>query len=100
MYLSCHYQLPEILPQFYGISDQFYDYDRREWLYNPEYFALVEKECGSVPEGADEYSYHYDRYGEFESGSDWEAVLYFSDEVFDPDNYNEKSIIRESKIAF
>ena len=30
----------------------------------------------------------------------WEAVIYFSDELFEPENYNEKSITRESKIAF
>ena len=29
-----------------------------------------------------------------------EAVMYISDEVFDPENYNENSIKRESKLAF
>ena len=28
-----------------------------------------------------------------------EAALYFSDEVFDPESYNENSFKRESKIA-
>ena len=41
-----------------------------------------------------------DRYWEFTDGSSnaWESVLYFSDEVFDPDNYNKQSIKRESRI--
>ena len=30
---------------------------------------------------------------------EWESFLYYSDEVFDVENYNEKSIRRESKIA-
>ena len=29
----------------------------------------------------------------------FEAVIYFSDEVFNPNNYNENSIKRESKLA-
>ena len=30
----------------------------------------------------------------------WEAAIYFSDEVFDPESFYENSIKRESKIAF
>ena len=30
----------------------------------------------------------------------FEAAMYFSDEVFVPDDYNENSFIRESKLAF
>ena len=43
-----------------------------------------------------------DRYWDYKGGfgAEWEISIYFSDEVFDPDNYNDKSIKRESKITF
>ena len=73
---------------------------RKDNLDNPEYYALLNKECGEVPEGENQYSYYYDRFNEFtNNGFDWEAVMYFSDEIFEPENYNEKSIKRESHIA-
>ena len=42
------------------------------------------------------------RYNEYAGikSNPWETVIYFSDEVFDAENYKEKSIKRESKIAF
>ena len=82
------------LPDIQGI--EFYTED---WNINPEYLALLEKECGAIPEGED-YSYYSIRYNEYiDSNTKWEAVLYVSDEVFDPYNYNEKSLKSESKIV-
>ena len=45
---------------------------------------MIEKECGLAPEG--EFSYHSKRFTEY-IGSGLEAVMYYSDEVFDPENY-------------
>ena len=61
-----------------------------------------EKECGAVPEGPfSKFTYYRDRYDSYKKlNSDWEIVIYFSDATFDPDNYNEKSIKRESKLTF
>ena len=95
--MNCHDDVPQNLPQFEGIS-----YLTDDWEYNPEYYDLLAKECGPVPENVDKYSYYRDRYEEYIDGNyyNWEAAFYISEEVFDPDNYNEKSIIRESKITF
>ena len=60
---------------------------------------MVENECGPAPEGEDIDSYHYYRYNDYIGYDGLEAALYFSDEVFDPESYNENSIKRESKIA-
>ena len=83
------------------LSFQGMDYFMREGL-NPEALAFLEKECGAVPEGEDKNFYHYMKYYEFVEGgrSAIEAAMYFSEEVFVPDNYNENSFIRESKLAF
>ena len=62
------------------------------------YYAFVEKECGGIPEH--KYWNISDRYWDHIGGYDLDAVMYISEEVFDPDNYNENSIKRESKIAF
>ena len=63
-----------------------------------------EKECGAVPEGYGPFAsitYYRDRYYKYtKEGYDWETVIYYSDTAFDPDNYNEKSIKKESKLAF
>ena len=69
---------------------------------------MLEKECGAIPEGKDYFwDYYEERYYEYvdhylfdDEDEDWEAAMFFSDEVFDPDNYNEKSFKRESKIVF
>ena len=95
--MSCHNDLPMNLPQFEGIPWHTETYD-----YNPEYYALKEKECGAVPEGVDKWSYYRNRYEEYidDHYHNWEAAFYFSEELFEPKNYNEKAIKRESKIAF
>ena len=61
------------IPRLNGIESDSEDYD-----------ALLEKECGPTPE--DVFNYHSDRFNEY-IGSDLEAVMYYSDEVFDPEKY-------------
>ena len=62
---------------------------------------MIERECGAVPEDADKDTYYDIRYEEhLKHNFDWQAVIYHSNEVFDPDDYNEKSVKRESKITF
>ena len=53
LFMSCVNDLPFVLPQFEGISKYTEDYD-----INPEWWILFEKECGTVPEGADRNRYH------------------------------------------
>ena len=87
MYIECHR------------LHVLYDFDFE--IYSEEWYDFTEKNCGKIPEGADRKKYHRDRYSEYtNSNYDWEAALYFSDEKFDPESYNDKSIKRESKIAF
>ena len=68
---------------------------------NPEFFALLERECGPVsdetlPDGPDKYFWYTKRYNKKELPYNYlfDAALYISDESFDSDNYNEKSIKR------
>ena len=59
--------------------------------YTPEWYALLEQECGSIPEGAlsegdKKYMYYNRRYAEYSGGEffpNWESAVYYSDEVFD-----------------
>lgn len=57
--------------------------------------ALRERECGAKPEGAP-VNYYWKRYDNYigmeRNETNWEAMVYFSEESFDPDNYNEESI--------
>ena len=46
--MTCHDDIPNNLPQFEGIKVFTEDFD-----YNPEYWTLLEKECGLAPEGVD-----------------------------------------------
>ena len=65
------------------------------WDVNPEFLAYTEKECGKVPENQNFYSYYYSQYNNYKNGrTQWEAVFYYNEEVFDPENYNDKSIKR------
>ena len=86
------------LPELYGIDS--YIYTEGSWDINPEWSAFEEKECGAIPEGENKASYHYDRYENYMGDGALEAAMYFSEEVFDPENYNDNSIKKESKIAF
>ena len=45
--MRCFTDLPWYLPQFLGIEKYTEDND-----YTPEMYALLEKECGKIPEGA------------------------------------------------
>ena len=86
-----------IFIECYSLASSLY---RIEW-HTPEWYDFTEKECGPIPEGADENDYYDYRYYEYvDWNQDWEAAIYLSDETFDPENYNEKSIKRESKLAF
>ena len=57
--------------------------------------ALRDRECGAIPEGAP-VSYYFKRYNDYigmlRNDTNWEAMIYFSEESFDPENYNEESI--------
>ena len=80
-----------------------FQYLYRRWINKSWIFKILEKECGAFPEGVNKYSYHFDVYGQYTQttyNTYLEAVMYISDEIFDPDNYNENSIKRESKISF
>ena len=77
------------------------EYYTESWAINPKLLAMLEKECGPAPgEGQNKIRYYEYRYYDYIGSDGIEAALYFSDEVFDPENYNENSIKRESKIAF
>ena len=59
--------------------------------------ALLEKECGAIPEG-ENGMFYFKQYRDY-IGFEYEVAMYFSDEAFDPENYNEDSIQRESNIV-
>ena len=72
--MSCHGDLPNVLPQFKGIEKNKEDWS--DWT--PEWYALIEKECGAIPgavrEGARSFIYYVDRFKEY-SGNEifpWE----------------------------
>ena len=55
---------------------------------------IDEKECDITYDLEDYEQNNNEMFEEF----DWEIVIYYSDEVFDHENYNEKSIKRDSKL--
>ena len=85
----------EDVPSWQGFDDNFH-------LLTPEYIAQQEKECGKIEEAKYlEFDYPYwFRYDDYMKGSSWEIVLYYSDEVFQTEEYDDDAIKKESKLVF
>ena len=61
IFATCH-----TLPDYLGLYEETEDGDE-----NPDYYALLEKECGALPEGVDKDEsliYYEQRYKEYTGG--------------------------------
>ena len=81
------------MPSWYGL-EIYIDGDYTKP--NPLVYEMLTQECG-------DYKYEWElgsKYHEFRNGTSFESVYLINDEFFDVENYNEKSIRKESKLVF
>ena len=85
VHTSCHAWLP-----WQGI----------EWE-SDEYYEMLPKECGIIEGENVKFGDYFNRLiYEYMKSQTYEFVIYYNDEAFKTEEYNEESIKKESKLAF